>query len=284
VRILVPVKQVAHLKGDATLDGAGALPAGALERSLNEWDAFAMEAALRLLECDGPGEVELEGEGGVDGNGEVVVVTVGDEPAEAVLLSCLAMGADRAIRVWDPALEDADPLAVAAVLAAVAAVEEPELILCGAQSSDAANAATGVALAGVLDLPRVAVVSGIEADVVAEGEGEESAAGLLVQRELEGGAVEVLRITTPALLTIQTGINQPRRANLRAIKRAREKPLARLVLADLGMDGAGIAQAGGSRTVRLLERPQGERASMIEGDPGVIAQRIAELVGEAMGP
>jgi electron transfer flavoprotein beta subunit len=270
VRILVPVKQVAHLTADATLDGAGALPAGTLERSLNEWDAFAVEAALRLLEDS------RESEG--DGSGEVVLVTVGDELAEAVLLSCLAMGADRAIRVWEPELEDVDPLAIAAVLAAVAAVEEPDLILCGAQSSDGANAATGVALAGLLDLPRAAIVSGVEADVGEEGEG----AGLIVQRDLEGGAVEVLRITTPALLTIQTGINQPRRANLRAIKQAREKPLARLLLADLNLDAAGVLQVGGSRRVRLLERPQGERASMIEGDPGVIAQRIAELVGEAM--
>jgi electron transfer flavoprotein beta subunit len=270
VRILVPVKHVAHLQGDPTLDGAGALPVGALERSLNEWDAFAVEAALRLLEGSQ--------ESGVDGSGEVVLVTVGDEAAEAVLLSCLAMGADRAIRVWDPALEDADPLAVAAVLAAVAALEEPDLILCGAQSSDGANAATGVALAGLLDLPRAAVVSGVEADVVEAGEG----AGLIVQRDLEGGAVEVLRITTPALLTIQTGINQPRRANLRAIKQARERPLERLLLADLNLDVACVLQAGGSRTVRLLERPQGERASMIDGDPGVVAERIAELVGEAM--
>jgi electron transfer flavoprotein beta subunit len=270
VRILVPVKQVTHLRGDSTLDGAGALPAGALERSLNEWDAFAVEAALRLLEDSRESEV--------DGSGEVVLLTVGGEPAEAVLLSYLAMGADRAIRVWDPALEDADPLAVAAVLAAVAAVEEPDLILCGAQSSDGSNAATGVALAGLLDLPRAAVVSGVEADVVEEGEG----AGLIVQRDLEGGAVEVLRITTPALLTIQTGINQPRRANLRAIKQAREKPLSRLLLADLNLDTGDLAQAAGSRTVRLLERPRGERASMIEGDPGAIAQRIAELVGEAM--
>jgi electron transfer flavoprotein beta subunit len=128
----------------------------------------------------------------------------------------------------------------------------------------------------------VAVVSAVEADASAEGADGESAAALIVQRDLEGGAVEVLRIDTPALLTIQTGINQPRRANLRAIKQAREKPLARLLLADLNMEAADVLQAGGSRGVRLLERPQGEGASMIEGDPGVVAQRIAELVGEAM--
>src|ERR1700688_1101094 len=205
MRILVPVKQVASIDGDFALDGAGALERQALRWQANEWDAFSVEAALRLAE------------GSADpADTEVVVVTVANEAAEVGLRAYLAMGADRALRVWDDVLADIDdPLAVAAVLAAVARREAPELILCGVQASDSANAATGVALAGVLDLPRVAVVTALEPD------GEE----LTVQRELDGGAVEVLRLSLPALLTIQTGINDPRRPNLRAIKQARSKPL-----------------------------------------------------------
>ena len=83
-------------------------------------------------------------------DGEVVAVTVGDEEAEEGLLSALAKGADRGVRVWDEGLEGADAFAVARVLSAVVEREAPDLVLCGVQSSDAVNSATGIALAGYL--------------------------------------------------------------------------------------------------------------------------------------
>lgn len=258
MKVLVAVKYVARLEGEPEFDGPAAVAADALEWELNEWDAFSLEAALQLVES---------GEGG-----EVVVATVGDEGAEEALLACLAKGADRAVRVWDPALEGADALAVAAVLAALAKKEQPDLILGGVQSSDAANAATAVALAGLLDLPRVAVVKAIERD------GER----LTVQRELDGGAVEVLRLTMPALLTIQTGINEPRYASLRAIKQARSKPLETLGLAELGVDAEQVEAANGSRIVSLAAPERGEGAAMLDGSPSAIAERIAEIVREEM--
>jgi electron transfer flavoprotein beta subunit len=258
VKILVPVKHVARIEGEPAFEGPATVAADALEWQLNEWDAFSLEAGLNLTEDEG--------------GGEVVVVTVGDEDAEESLMACLAKGADRAVRVWDPALADADAdaLAVAAVLAALARREEPDLILAGVQSSDAANAATGVALAGLLDLPRVAVVKEIER------EGEQ----LLVGRELDGGAAEVLRVGLPALLTIQTGINEPRYATLRAIKMARTKPLDVFSLADLGLDPDVVAAAAGSRTRALSVPERGEGASMVDGSASEIAARIAEIIRE----
>ena len=201
------------------------------------------------------------------GAGELVVATVGGEEADESLRAGLAMGADRAVRVWEQSLRGADPLAVAAVLAKLAASEQPDLILCGAQSADAANAATGVALAGLLDLACVATVSSVEHD----------GAALIVGRELDGGAVETLRVELPALLTIQTGANQPRRANLRAIKQAREQPIETLTPAVLGLGEEELIAVAGARTVRLLE-PVSERASMIDGPANAIAARIAEIV------
>jgi electron transfer flavoprotein beta subunit len=260
VRILVAVKQTAPLKGEYRHEDGRTPGPEDLALELNEWDAFALEAALGLVEATGAGEV--------------IVASVGEERVEMALRRCLAMGADRAIRVWAAELQDADPLAVANVLASVARNVVPDLILCGAQSSDAANGATGVALAGLLDLPRVAVVRAIES----ECEGER----LLVQRELDGGAVEVLRVSLPALLTIQAAGREPRHATLREIKRAREKPLVALGLPELGLESAELRAAAGSRTLRLLELPRGERANMIEGSPSVIAQRIAEIVVGAM--
>jgi electron transfer flavoprotein beta subunit len=249
---------VARLEEDFILSDAGVVDTDALERQLNEWDAFALEAAVQLVE------------GAPDG--EVVAVTVGGEHAEEMLRRCLAAGADRAARIWDPVLESADPLAVAAVLAALAAEERPDLILCGAQSSDASNAATGVALAGLLDLAHVAVAT----EIVRDGE------RLTVTRELEGGVSEVLWLSLPALLTVQTGINAPRQPTLRQRKLAREKPLAALTLADLGLSSEEVTRARGAHTVRLVQPPRDGGAELLEGEPAEVASRIAEIIRTAL--
>ena len=227
MKIVVPVKQVAALDDEFELtgDGLGVDP-DFIERDLNEWDAFSLEAALQLREQTGE-------------DGEVVVVTVGDDEAEEALLGCLARGADRAVRVWDESLGDADVLAVARLLAAAVGRESPDLVLCGVQSSDAVNGATGVALAGFLELPHVAVVKQLDYDA--------ASGSATVGRELEGGLVELLRVRMPALLTIQTGINEPRYANLRAIKQAREKPMEVASPGALGLETDALAAAAGSR-------------------------------------
>jgi electron transfer flavoprotein beta subunit len=260
MRIVVPVKQVAVLDEDFELtDGARDVDPDYLERDLNEWDTFSLEAAVQLREQAG--------------EGEVVVITVGDEEAEEGLLSALANGADRGVRIWDEALAGADALAVATVLAAAVEPEGPDLVLSGVQSSDAANGATGVALAGHLGLSRVAVVTRIELDGTTA----------TVERELEDGLVEILHIELPALLTIQTGINEPRYATLRAIKRASDKPLVRLSLADVGLDPAVVASARGSHRRRLAHPDRGQGAEMMDGPATDVAARILEIVRERVG-
>jgi electron transfer flavoprotein beta subunit len=261
VKIVVPVKQVAALDDEFELldDGSGVDP-DFVERDLNEWDAFSLEAALQLREATG--------------DGEVVVVTVGDDDADEALRGCLARGADRALRIWDDSLDGADPLAVARVLAAGLQREHPDLVMCGVQSSDAVNGATGVALAGYLEMPHVAVVKQLDFDAA------QSTA--TVKRELEGGLVEVLRVRLPALLTIQTGINEPRYANLRAIKQAREKPLEVASPDELGVDGDAVAAAAGSRLRQLKHPERGEGAEMINGSPSEVATRIVEIVRDRM--
>jgi electron transfer flavoprotein beta subunit len=176
--------------------------------------------------------------------------------------------------MWDESLEGADVLAVARVLAAAVERESPDLVLCGVQSSDAVNGATGVAVAGYLDLPHVAVVKGIDYDPAGNT--------ATVERELEGGLVEVARVSLPALLTIQTGINEPRYANLRAIKQARQKPLEVLGLSDLGLDDNEVGAAAGARRVRLATPERGEGAEMLNGSPAAVAARIVEIVQERM--
>ena len=261
MKVVVPVKQVALLDDEFELldDGSGVDPES-LEWDLNEWDNFSIEAAVQLREANG--------------DGEVIAITVGDEEAEEGLVSALAKGADRAIRVWDDDLAGADPLSVAKVLAGAIEPESPDLVLCGVQSSDAVNGATGIALAGFLQIPHVAVVKHLDYDA--------GGSTATVKRELEGGLVELLRVRTPALLTIQTGINEPRYANLRAIKQARAKPLHVVSPSELGIDAQALAAASGSRRRELRPPDRGAGAEMIEGPPSQVAARIVEIVKERM--
>ncbi len=261
MKIVVTVKQVALLDEEFELleDRPGVDP-DAIEWDLNEWDNFSVEEALQLREAAG--------------EGEVVAISVGGEEAEEGLRACLAKGADRAVRIWDGALEGADPLAVARVLAAALERESPDLVLCGVQSSDGVHSATGVALAEHLGLARVAVVKALDYDA--------GAGAATVERELEGGLVELLRVRLPALLTIQTGINEPRYATLRAIKQAKEKPLDVVGLGELGLDSGVVEAAAGSRVRQVAHPDTGEGAEMLDGSPSELAARIAEIVKDRM--
>ena len=244
MKIVVAVKQVATPDEDFDLSADGrSVDEDALEWDLNEWDTFAMEAALELRDDAG--------------DGEVVAVTVGNDEAREGLLTVLAMGADRAVHLTTDAV--LDPIAVARLLAPVVAAESPDLVLCGVQSSDAVNGATGVALAGLLKLPRVAVVKKLDVD--------DGAA--TVERELEGGLVERVRVALPALLTVQTGINEPRYATLRGIRQASAKPMDLREAADV---------EPGSRIVSLTPPAKGEGAEMLDGGASEIAQRIATII------
>jgi electron transfer flavoprotein beta subunit len=172
------------------------------------------------------------------------------------------MGADRAVRV--EGVEGHDPIRVAHALAAVVRDESPDLVLCGVQSSDSVQAATGTALAELVGLPRVAVVTTLEP----------GAGSARVHRELEGGIVDVVDVDLPAVLTIQTGINEPRYANLRAIKQAEQ--------VEVDVRVAGDAPSA-SRVRRMFTPPRGEGAEMLGGDPAEVARRIAEIVKERVG-
>lgn len=219
-----------------------------LDFALNEWDTYATEEALRIVEAAG--------------SGEVVVVSVGDEDVEDCMRRCLAMGADRGIRVDTE--EKLDPIQVARTLAEIVEGETPDLVLTGVQSSDSVQAATGGALAALLDLPSVAVVTKIEL-----GDGKAT-----VHRELEGGLVDVVEVDTPALFTIQTGINECRYATLRAIKQAEEKEIDVRPVGDLGEPASHVR--------KMFVPPKGEGAEMLNGGAAEVAQRIQEIVQEKL--
>jgi electron transfer flavoprotein beta subunit len=251
VKIVVCVKQVAVLGDEVEFTGdARDVDPDYLDYALNEWDSYATEEALRIREQAG--------------EGDVVVASVGAARVEAALRRCLAMGADRAVRV--DYMESADPITVARLLAPVVHGEAPDLVLCGVQSSDAVQAAAGTALAQLLGLPRVAVTRRIEWDP--------GATRATAHRELEGGLVAVTEVDTPALLTIQTGINQPRYATLRAIKQAEQKEIAVVPPGEPGEPAYRIR--------RMFAPPRGEGAQLLQGSPAEIARRIKEIVEEQL--
>ena len=168
MKILVTVKEVATVEDEFEIDGVG-IDERFLGADLNEWDDYAIEEAVQLSE-----------EGIAD---EVVAVTIGPEDAEQTIRQALAKGADRAIRVWDDSLEAVDLLDVgakAAILEAVVAEEEPDLVLTGVQSGDDSFGATGVSLAEAIDFQWAAVVNHLDHDF------DDGVAS--VRRELEGGA------------------------------------------------------------------------------------------------
>ncbi len=167
---------------------------------LNEPDAYALEEALRLKEKHG---------------GEVVVCAAGPARVTSVIREALARGADRAIHVEDDALGAADAMAIADALAGAMREEAFDLVLTGLQSDDQGHAQTGVVLATRLDLPHATIIMDVE---IANGR-------LRVKRELEGGWFQWVAMPSPAVLTIQSGINQLRYATLKGIMAAKKKEI-----------------------------------------------------------
>ena len=257
MKILVTVKEVAEAADDFEITGDD-IDDQYLEYDLNEWDDYAIEAAVQLAE--------------ENDDVEVVSVTVGPERSEETIRMALAKGVDRAVRVWDDAVADAelDVASKADLFAAVAREEDPDLILSGVQASDTGFGATGVALAEELGFEWAAVVNHL--DLAAD---DPAAA---VRRELEGGVEELTDVELPAVLTIQTGINEPRYASLRGIRQAQRKEIAHKTLDDLGLDDS-IVDTPVRRTG--MSEPESESdAVYFEGDADDQAGELADALRE----
>ncbi|MHB9287935.1 electron transfer flavoprotein subunit beta/FixA family protein [Halobacteriales archaeon Cl-PHB] len=260
MKVLIAVTEVASLTDDFDVSGTS-VEDRYLNYDLNEWDDYAIEAGVQLQEADVADEV--------------VTVTVGPERADETIRMALAKGADRALRVWDDALAEAgmlDARTKAHLLAAVAAEESPDLVLTGVQADDDQFAATGVSLAEELGFEWAAVVN----DLTLE---DPEADAVSVHRELEGGMEELTDVDLPAVLTIQTGINEPRYASLRGIRQAQSKPLDVKSMADLGVDAAEL-DSPLSRTAMYEPESEGD-AELWEGDAESQAEQLATLLRES---
>jgi electron transfer flavoprotein beta subunit len=253
MEIIVCVKRVpdvSEVELEVTKSGLGIEEAD-LTFGINEWDNFAVEEAVGLKEQHG---------------GKVTAITVGDEDAEEVLRRALAMGADEALHLKDPSFVGSDSFATARILHSAIFSRPFDLVLTGAVSGDMGSGQVGGMLAGLLGVPQVALATGIEV----------SGGKLKVQHEVEGGLERIVEIDLPALVTVQTGINEPRYVSIRGIRKVSGVEIPMAGTAELGLSPDQV-DASGSRVKleELLLPPTGEGAEILEGSP---EEAVATLV------
>jgi electron transfer flavoprotein beta subunit len=247
----VPETAEAELKIDAS--GKNVEKTG-LVYDINEWDDYALEEAVRIKEKQG---------------GTVTAVTIGGDDSDSTLRKCLARGADKAIRLTDPKFEGSDGYAVAKILHSVLKTLHYDLVLVGMQAGDDGNAAVGPILAQMLGVPHATMVKKLDL-----GTGTAK-----VNRELEGGLEEQLEVKLPALFSIQTGINEPRYVSIMGIRKAMQKEIKVMTLADTGLTEADVGVAGSWLTVdRLYVPPVEKQAEFLKGTPDEMAARVAEIL------
>ncbi|HEX9641809.1 MAG TPA: electron transfer flavoprotein subunit beta/FixA family protein [Candidatus Krumholzibacteria bacterium] len=251
MKILCCVKQVPEK--DARLriaeDGSWIVEDG-LSYAISECDRYGVEAALRLKEA---------------GQGEVVVLSVGDGRASKGIKEALAMGCDRAIHVNTAAVARADALTIAKLMAAAVKDESFDVIICGQQSDDLGYNAVAPSLAHYLDMAHAQIVLSVES--IDGGK-------LRVSHELDNSLIETMEIAMPVVLGVQSGINDVRYASLKGIMGAASKPQKKLSVEELGFGDADLASKIEIESVSFPVRSS--QAEMIVGEPAAMARTLVQ--------
>ena len=246
MKILVPVKRVVdyNVKIRVKPDGSGVDLAN-VKMSMNPFCEIAVEEAVRLQEA---GKAS-----------EIVVVSVGPSQAQETIRTALAMGADRGILVQTD--DDMEPLGIAKLLKAVIAEENPDLVILGKQAIDGDNNQTGQMLAALLGWPQGTFASALD---LADDK-------LQVTREIDGG-LQTVKLTTPAVVTTDLRLNEPRYASLPNIMKAKKKPIDEKTTADYGVDVAPRLEI-----VNVSEPPEREAGVKVE----TVGELVEKLKNEA---
>lgn len=246
MKVLVPVKRVIdyNVKIRVKADQTGVETAN-VKMSMNPFDEIAVEEAIRLREAGTATEV--------------IAVSVGPQQCQETIRTALAMGADRGILVQTD--DEAQPLAVAKLLKAVADKEGPDLVILGKQAIDDDSNQTGQMLAALLGWSQATFASKIEID----------GGSANVIREVDGG-LETLKVTMPCIVTTDLRLNEPRYASLPNIMKAKKKPIDQMVPADLGVDITPRL-----KTLKVVEPAKREAGVMVED----VAQLVDKLKNEA---
>jgi electron transfer flavoprotein beta subunit len=239
MKILVPVKRVIdyNVKVRVKADQSGVELAN-VKMAMNPFDEIAVEQAIRFKEAGAATEV--------------VAISIGPEQSQETIRTALAMGADRGIHVL--ASHDTEPLAIAKILKAVIAKEEPGLVIMGKQSIDDDSNQTGQMLATLMGWPQATFASGVEIN-------DNS---LNIIREVDSG-LEHITCPMPAVITVDLRLNEPRYASLPNIMKAKKKPIDQISLDDLGVDASQRL-----KTLKVEEPPAREA--------GIIVDSVSNLV------
>jgi electron transfer flavoprotein beta subunit len=249
LNIVVLVKQVPDTESERKLvPGAGTLDRAAADGLINELDEYAIEEGLRIAEAHG---------------GEVTILSVGPAKASESIRKALSMGADKAIHVLDDGIAGSDALATSAVLAAALAQAGFDLVIAGAESTDARTGVLPAMLAERLDVPQLTLASKVD---IAGTE--------VTVRRVNDEGLDVVAASLPAVISVVEKINEPRYPSFKGIMAAKKKPVQTLSLADLAVPAEAVG-LGGSLTsvVDFAARPPRAAGVIVkdEGDGGVKA-------------
>jgi len=252
VNIVVCVKQTPLATAEKTVMDDGRLDREDTDNAINGYDEVAVEEALRVQEKHG---------------GEVTVLTMGPKDATEAVRKALAMGADKAVMVTDDALEGSDVWVTAHVLAAAIRRLNPDLVLMGMQSDDAA---TGVAHHGVAEYAGLPALTHT-AQLTVEGD------TVTTRRRREDGYA-TLQAKLPALVGVIDVINQPRYPSLKGIMASKKKPMETLSVEDLGLDEGAVGLRGSKTRVVNVDEPAARASGEVYEDKGDAAGRIIEFL------
>lgn len=222
--------------------------------SVNEWDNYAVEEAIQIRDKVG---------------GSVTVLSVGDADAEEVLRREMAMGADSGILVSDDALKGSDGKGTATLIKAAVEKGNYNLVLTGAQADDGAGQVGGM-LAAMLDWPYASLVNTLE--ILDEKK-------IKVGREIAGGNIEMSEMDLPCVLSIQTGINEPRYVGIRGIRKVASMEIPVYGIADLSLTPKSVGEAGAKvKRLDYFVPDLGEGAEMLEGSTDEIVEKLVEFL------
>ncbi len=251
MKVVVCVKQVPDPNGLGQLDpGTHNLRREGVEVVLDPGDEYGIEAGLQLAEASG---------------GEVTVVSMGPAKGLDAIRKALAMGATKGVLVTDPALAGSDALTTARVLAEVIRREGFDLVITATESTDGYTGVVPQAIAEYLGVPALTFAKAIEADGTT----------LKVRRQTEAG-YDRIEASMPAVISVTAGVNEPRYPSLKGIMQAKNKPVDKPTLADLGLDGLGGATAG--QEITSVEPAEQRKAGEIVEDDGGGAARIVAFL------
>ena len=261
MEILVCVRRVPDTsENDIELNSAGNdIERDDLVYSINEPDNYAVEEALQIVARVG---------------GNVTVATVGGEDDEEILRREMAMGASHGVLITDEAFSGSDGRGIATILKAFVQKGSYDLILTGVQAEDG-GAQVGGMLAALLDYPFASLVNSIE---VMDGK------KLKIGREIEGGNKEISEIDLPCVLSIQTGINEPRYVGMKGIRQVASIPIPTFGVSDLGLDPSAVGEAGAKvKRVDYFVPALGKGAEILHGTREENIDKVLELVAAKGG-